>query len=74
MEMTLVFHFYQGKFGFHIFMDLKSKQIRYKKPKFANIFVNLTKTKFVYTFKILISQKLDQLDSNKFSVITIGMF
>jgi len=51
--MALFFYFYLGKFGFNIFPDLKSKQIKYKKlkkTKFAHFFVILTKIKFVYTF------------------------
>jgi len=37
--MALVFHYHQGKFGLNIFLDLKSKQIKYKKlnlPTFYN--------------------------------------
>jgi len=30
-EMVLVFHYYLGKFGFNIFLDLKSKKIKWKK-------------------------------------------
>jgi len=30
-EMALVFHYYLGKFGLKIFLDLKTKQIKYKK-------------------------------------------
>jgi len=38
------FDYYLGKFGFNIFPDLKSKQI---KKKFAYFFVILTKTHFL---------------------------
>jgi len=38
-EMALVFRYYLGKFGLNIFPDLKSKQIKYGKTKFANFFV-----------------------------------
>jgi len=31
--MALFFYFYLGKFGFNIFPDLKSKQIKYEKIK-----------------------------------------
>jgi len=41
-EMALLFYFYIGKFGFNIFPDLKSKQIKYLK--------NYKKTKFAYFF------------------------
>jgi len=49
--MALFFYFYLGKFGFKIFPDSKSKQIKYKKlkkSKFAHFFVFVIK--FVYTF------------------------
>jgi len=29
-EMALVFHYYLGIFGLNIYLDLKSKQIKYK--------------------------------------------
>jgi len=48
-EMALVFHYYLEKFGLNIFPDLKNKQIKYKKPKFAQFFVILNKIKFSYT-------------------------
>jgi len=48
--MALVFHYYQEIFGTNIFPDLKDKQIKYKKTKFANFFVILTQIKFVYTY------------------------
>ncbi len=45
------FSHYRWKFGHNIFPDLKSKQIKLKKTKFAHFFVILTKIKFVYTFE-----------------------
>jgi len=42
-EMALFFYFYLGKFGFNIFPDLKSKQIKCKKTKIAYFFVIFTK-------------------------------
>jgi len=48
-EMALVFHYYLGKFGINIFPDLKGKEIKYKKTKFAHFFAILTKIKFTLT-------------------------
>jgi len=54
LEMALAFHYYRGKFGLHIFPDLKSKQTKHKninlKTKFTHFSIILTKIKFVYTF------------------------
>ncbi len=53
LEMAMVFHYYLGKFGLNVFLDLKSKKIKLKsvlKTKFAHFFVILLKIKFVYTF------------------------
>jgi hypothetical protein len=52
-EMALVFYFYLGKFGFNIFPDLKSKQIKYlsiKKLNLSSFFVIVSKKKVVETF------------------------
>jgi len=74
--MALFFNFYLGKFGFNIFQDLKSKQIKYQKTKVAHFFLLFWPKQSLFTlFKTLVSQRLyPQVDSNKFSVIMIRLF
>jgi len=70
-EMALFFLLFLGKFCFNIFLNLKSKQIKYL-PTFLLFW---TKQSLCKLFKILISQRLyHELDSNKFSVIMIRLF
>jgi hypothetical protein len=49
-EMALLFYFYLGKFGFNIFPDLKSKQIKYLKNYKKKLNLPTFLIKFVYTF------------------------
>jgi len=49
--MALFFFFYQG----NIFLDLKSKQIKYQKTKFAHFLLFLPKQSLFTLFKTLIS-------------------
>jgi len=37
--MALIFYYYLGKIGLNIFPDLKSKEIKCKKTKFAHFVV-----------------------------------
>jgi hypothetical protein len=73
--MALFFHYCLGKFVLNISPDLKSKQIKFKKTKFANFFVILTKIKLIYTLnninflKTILPIRLNQI--KKLNVIMI---